>query len=512
MTAPLVSTPRLHLRESFLGYLLRVSESNGYPLPTYVMSLAGLTDHEARRCHLPLEKLASVLNYSPADLAPITWQPSNDSGHDVARLRGHGFLARSLCLQHPKICPECIEEKSFAKAAWDIALMVGCPKHDRPLLWRCPGCGKRLTWLRPGLLKCSCGAELCESAKVRLAPALREFLDYVQRRFHGEDTKPLYPARLLPLYAFEPMSLQALVLLVEIVGKCACGHMGRNRNNGKAVDDAWYLRVAQAGAEALSNWPSNLHRMLSQLVDSGGGNEESLKQIDEALYKNSTAHDRFTFVKMAIMDYENERHFMIDPRRLKSVSIGIQESKLLSLKQYAVLANVDIRAVRKAIDLGILAAKKVPMDNTVRYFVDTEVSPPHLAKQTGETYSLRRTALFLGLSEQTVSKLRDLGSLRPTHIPVPPTCFRIEDLRRFREEMMKRAGTMEMRDYDPNAHIRLSAVKSQLVSRWPSKAHVIHAIYTRELIPIGRLGESIQDIVIPRRSTPSSAAKCAVTA
>jgi hypothetical protein len=294
------------------------------------------------------------------------------------------------------------------------------------------------------------------------------------------------------------MSLQALILLVEILGKCACGHMGRNRNSGKAIDEAWYLRVAQAGTQALSNWPRNFHHLLGELVASSENADESLEQLYEVLYKNSTARDRFSFVKNAIMEYRNERHENIDPRHWKSVGTAIQERKLLSLHQYAMLANADVRAVRKAIDLGIVKAKKVLMQGTIRYFIDIEASPPELAKQSGETYSLRKTARFLGLSGGIVSQLRTLGSLRPTHIPVPPTCYRIEDLRSFQEALLKRAGSMDIRDYDANMHIRLNEMKARQGLLWRSKADVIHAILKGEIAPAGRVGDSMHDIVLFR--------------
>lgn len=494
----LVLTPHAHQRESLLGFLLRASEENGYPSPSLILSCADLTPDERRRCHVPLEKIAPVFNRDPAAFGEIAWKPSTPDGHKSATLRGHTLLARSLCLQHPKVCPDCIVESGIVDACWDIAFMVGCPKHNRPLVWRCPDCAQRLRWNRQGLLTCTCGASLCAAADGVLPPRLWDLLEYLQRRFYAEDTRSLYPTRRMPLYEFEKMSLQGLVTLVEILGKVASGHTGKTRNHGNAVDPDWYFRVASAGAQTLSDWPKNFYFLLNGLIAHTEAAERTVIQLYELLFKNTDVSHEFVFVRGAIDEYMNRRPDRLRPRLMRSKHIPRKDQNFLSLRQYSLVTGTDVRALRGAINKGLIKASKTSGSGTVRYRIDVRDAPPNLAKQTGETYSRRDAALYLGLSENTVCKIRDLGSLKPKHVPVPPTCYRIEDLQEFKAKMLALAKLIHPEDYDSGIHIKLSEVKGHWRAAWTSKAEVIHAVYTQALVPIGRLSDSLQDIVLPK--------------
>lgn len=494
----LLVTPRPHKREAFLGYLLRVSEDNGYPAPTYILSVAGLNEEERRRCHLPIERVTPVLNRLPSELAYNVWAPSSLTGHNSATLRGHEFLARSLCLQHPKICPACIEEKGFIKSSWDVAFMVGCCEHDRALVYRCAECDRRLTWQRQGLLTCACGGDLTAAPSEPLTPPLRELLGYIECKFYGEDTKPLYPMRTLPLYELEPLPLQSLVTLIEIFGKCALGNTGRNRNNGSSVDPEWYLRVATEGAKVLTNWPNNFYRFLDRLYLSRRPSGSAVEDFDLILFKNSSRPEDYTFVRLAAGHWRNMKRYYGEYTNDDDSDARTPDNRFMSLRQYAAFTGVDVRAIRKAIRAGILKVKQIKLASTWRYLIDLKDMPPEIVKNSDRTLNTREAAQMLGLSEESVRTLMKRNVLTRRYMPVPAHCFRIEDVQRFKKELLAHCPLIQQSDVDRNSQVKLPEILHRLRVRGVHMSDVIEKIQSGSLVPIGRTGDAIQEIVLAK--------------
>lgn len=70
----LVRTPAPKATESLLGYVLRVSESNGYSTPTHLFALAGLGRGQDQIPGFPYEKLAKIVGRAPEELHAIAYR------------------------------------------------------------------------------------------------------------------------------------------------------------------------------------------------------------------------------------------------------------------------------------------------------------------------------------------------------------------------------------------------------------------------------------------------------
>lgn len=114
-----------------------------------------------------VQKLAAILGKDPDRLEQIAYLGRAKDGKSEYRLNGHpigrGLTLAPLRLKAPVICPACIKEKGIVDVCWDLTAFVACPVHGMRLLQRCPACNSGLTWLRPGLLTCSCGASLADA-------------------------------------------------------------------------------------------------------------------------------------------------------------------------------------------------------------------------------------------------------------------------------------------------------------------------------------------------------------
>ncbi|MEQ1661876.1 MAG: TniQ family protein [Thiobacillus sp.] len=166
-------TPRLPVRprpsqeESLSNYCLRVSESNGYYTPAMMLTMAGVSP----RVHVGIneaDKVATLVDVDPALLKSMAYVRQEDQKQGTWQRGGHQYRPCEITPRFTRICPACIQELGHARAVWDIRLVVACPKHQTLLLDSCPACGKTLTWMRRGLLTCSCGhhfsVDLCPPA------------------------------------------------------------------------------------------------------------------------------------------------------------------------------------------------------------------------------------------------------------------------------------------------------------------------------------------------------------
>lgn len=169
----LVRTPLPMATESLLGFVLRLSEQNGYDTPWRALSLAKIPRRQALSLDFPVEQLVPLLKCSPGSLDSISYSTRNASGEISYKILKTGLGSRirkgTFRLATPAFCPACVHEKGFIEAHWDIRLVSCCSKHQCALLSHCPCCLQSISWFRPGLLTCTCGTTW-NSASLKTAP------------------------------------------------------------------------------------------------------------------------------------------------------------------------------------------------------------------------------------------------------------------------------------------------------------------------------------------------------
>jgi len=142
--------------ESGNGFFLRMAERNGLELHEFFTLL-----HRYSRCQLQAKDapiLARLFDCRVTELESLFVTSAYDK-QCVQRFDFHGHLVTRLYLfdlQHPKVCPHCLADFGYARAEWDLGLFLWCPIHQSALIDRCPSCGCRLDWFRPGVSTCVC--------------------------------------------------------------------------------------------------------------------------------------------------------------------------------------------------------------------------------------------------------------------------------------------------------------------------------------------------------------------
>src|SRR5271157_5388897 len=259
MTTPLLLRhPAPFRTESLLGYILRLSEENGYTTPWSLLLLAQIRQHEERSTSMKLAKLAQICNRPQNELQSISYRWPGDRPRSC-RLLGHLLTPWVLVVTRPKLCPECVMEKGFIEAHFDVALLTGCPVHRRSLLCRCPGCMDPLRGLRPGLLECRCGTSLRNVSLRAIPEAEADLLDIMRRKILGLAAGRNYDSR-LPSSHLEVMRLQPLLLVIAMLGR-------RRMIVDQDSDRRNPRRIVSAAACVLADWPNNFFRLLREITE-----------------------------------------------------------------------------------------------------------------------------------------------------------------------------------------------------------------------------------------------------
>lgn len=207
--APLVATPRPSPRETAIGYVLRLTEANGYAGPAIFLpdeeSLAEARVLRGGRADA-LARLALV------DETTASRLEIGGAGHTY-RLLGHTVHATDVSIYHHRICPSCIAIDGIYDASWHLRLVTHCPVHRCRLVGSCSQCGRGLCINRQGPGRCKCGAvleapadeEQCSSDTAMLLQAVRS-------RLLDDEISAPFPDRLAVL---QDVGLPSLLTLLR---------------------------------------------------------------------------------------------------------------------------------------------------------------------------------------------------------------------------------------------------------------------------------------------------------
>lgn len=146
--------------ESAQGYALRMSQLNAIPGLNELKKLIGkkstsfLSETDAEFLSMSfgasVDSLRFALGFAAYGEAP---GPATYAGHQLSKPT---FVNRTF----PRVCPACVQSDGRCKLSWDFSAVTACPEHRLLLVDICCGCGKKISWSRPGVGVCSCSMVL----------------------------------------------------------------------------------------------------------------------------------------------------------------------------------------------------------------------------------------------------------------------------------------------------------------------------------------------------------------
>src|SRR5208283_79876 len=457
MTTPsLVRHPAPFLTESLFGYILRLSEENGYSTPWSLLLLAQIRQHEARSTGIQVAKLAQVSNRPQAELESTSYRWPGDRPRSC-RLLGHLLTPWELAVTRPRLCPECVAEKGFIEAHFDLALMTGCPVHRKSLLCRCPGCMKPLRWFRPGLLECDCGTNLRNVSLPAISGAEADLLDIMRRKILDLAAGRNYASGLPGSY-LEAIDLQPLLSLV--------GMLGRRR---MVVDNDCDRRNAQpivfAAASVLADWPSNFFGLLREITQemstdsSTGVARGRLSGIYRSLFslRGTLPAAQGDFLRIAFLDFirNDLRRDFIDQKLMKRLRTGHPE-RFISRAAFARRYGIDRRTAARFLEDQAVPSRTFRWGKKERKLIDSAAArlSPTIP---GKIYRVRQAAAMIGISGRLLERLKASGDFQVNH-QLKKRGFHELDIEAFIQKLKRLAPPMNPADLCSPTYVRFAIV------------------------------------------------------
>lgn len=315
-TIKLLSTSRPKADENLFGYIIRLTERNGYDTPSWILNSARLNDQQLCqtgallfKSHQNLKILAQLARVNLSDLVPLTY-PRVTAPISTPL---HLFFGASLpqCViraRYPQICPKCLLETGHCHRIWDLIFVTTCPVHRCMLIDVCPNCDSRITWLRNSVSICRCKFDW----KFYYQPVKESELKVVQQiyRLCGVSTSgwdKIYLKNNNPLI---DLDLQGFVQAMLVIITRYTGLLGSKRGKLRGKPTSQLHPLIVNAFSIFENWPDQFYlffdwcrhgeRDLASVPrELKATRRRGTNEIGESFYKGFSA-SQFDFLREAI--------------------------------------------------------------------------------------------------------------------------------------------------------------------------------------------------------------------
>lgn len=494
----LVRTPPPQPTESLLGYVLRVSEQNGYDTPWHVMAHAGIVPGQMRTAGFPVEKLALVLGVGADTLARIAYQEFSGTerhfkilGHRL----GQGLSESPFRLSHPAFCPQCVVEHGHIDAFWDLSAAVACPRHGTYALPACPSCSAAISWFRPGLLKCKCGAAFDNAGTSPAGAVLQALMAMFQSKLHGMPITEMDNPCGFPLQQLDKIPLGSLLQIAH--------SLGRWNIKSQSLDAQGNEHVLMAAAESLQDWPAGFHGMLRRLGEQalkdgveGAGLRKQFRSFYELMFKGRDLTLGASFLREEFVSFGRFHwgHAVVDGKLLRSQDAALQSdtARFTSKSEFAHRHGLWAPTMDRLIRSGAISTKRITTGKSVRIVIDVEQSS--LPVESHGVVSERAAARRAGLPVSVLRWARKVGiygtQVRAGH----ESSWHPADVDRFVAHGLALAPSS--RAASCSASVTVAAAMRLKLRNDDAKADIIGAMFDGRLRVIGRSGDNFSGLLL----------------
>ena len=498
---PLVITPQPIPNESLMGLILRTSEANGYLNPNYILRYAGLSESEIRSIRPPLEKIAPLYGKKSTDLAIVYSDPGITIKRKKWGISNHEIPALYANVKSASICPECILDNGFIENLIEIKFVNICTKHQRVLIDTCPGCNNQLRWQRIGLLKFSCGQDLSNLRGDMVEdPALISITELIQWKLsnHQHDEQRLINAG-YPLTELRKISLSTLLGIIERLQT----KRQRKTNFPQPYGEGSKLNVLKIASNMLGNWPHGFYDLLENLSPdnrhiASRNLQAQYRYIYNSFFKSGLPAEEMKFIRKAFVTFANERlgeDVYIDARLAKHADTNRRYVGIYGLAKHL---NVRLPTIRNYVKKGILKPEVRESMGKTRKVFDLH-NLPFMASE-GNYFRQREAAKYIQIHERILSALKRSGVYKTKRLGWGVEGYSELDLVEFKESLVDKAPTLlEVKATEQLSLGKLFRIKLHLIS----SVKIVEEILLGNLLPLGRTGNEISDIVLTRQSASS---------
>ncbi len=438
-TLRLWAKPRMPIPdESLLGFVIRLTERNGYEAPYMVLQPAGLKATGVIKGSsfifsksLDLSGLAEISGVPETELKRMAYPPADtpESLGCENLFFGAAVPQYVIRINYAKVCPECLRESAHCRRAWDLAVVTTCPVHRCMLIDECPKCASRIHWNRSATSVCpSCefdwrhGDAAAVEQEIKLSRHIHRLCGLPAGEDEQNDLRGTNP--LLDLGLGDLISV-----LFLIAGQCreAYGLPSGGRGAMDTVGKFLAPKTRNSDLHALltrafdvfEDWPHRFSQFLDWRRAQGGnrsdyvGAQKDFGGFYRALSYGKFVSENFNFLRDEFGRYLTGRWDGGYVSRLKSLcrdSAG--NAKYVSRKDAARALGAEVGWVDRMIEQGWL--KSVVRGGRRRrlYLIERE-SLEDLKRRFEQSLSLRETAGLLAIGEIAVLDLVEQQCLQP---------------------------------------------------------------------------------------------------
>jgi TniQ len=492
----LVRTPAPLSNESLFGFVLRVSEANGYDSPRHLLRLADIFRGQVFAAGFPVDRLAKVLGVNGDDLSAIVYRQDQGTtrqykilGHSL----GQSLRNAPLRLHHPAFCPQCVEEAGHIDAFWDLEAAIACPTHRCLVIRECPTCTTPVNWCRPALLKCACGAQFTNELLPPPEEATIELMGFLKAKLHDLPLTDLPNTCGFPVPWLDGLPLRWLLELLHLLGP-------RNLEEGEGPDRGM-LPVIVAAANILQEWPLGFHRFLTkignQYLAQNPGSAGLTKQFApfyNEIFKNTAVSKHAAFLKQEFINFGllHWGNATIDKRLLCDLEPSTSQ-RFLSVSEYAKRFGIWMPTMKRMVADGIVVSTRVKTKTGSRLVIDVAQSRPPVAADV--VLSGREAAKYAGLPVRVLHQLRKskVFATRPRlgwH-----AAWHRDDL----EDFVSRGLGLEATSASVASTISLKKVMQLKLRSSAAKASVVAAVFEGKLPVLGRVGKDLGGLLLDKQ-------------
>jgi len=215
----LLRRPKPKPDESFLGYIIRLTQENGYNDADWLLEKTNVKN--IRRNYFFLfsprtnfEVLAQLLGLKVQKLTELSYpQPIGDPDKDARIVLNQRLPKLMICPTQNKICPKCLCQTDYIRKIWDVIVVTACSHHSCLLIDKCPSCGKSISFPRCNVSICKCGFDWKTITPSTLKESELQFTKFIYKSFNlptGNFTAGNYNSFLsLNFYVF------SLIILIQ---------------------------------------------------------------------------------------------------------------------------------------------------------------------------------------------------------------------------------------------------------------------------------------------------------
>lgn len=395
----LLIRPAPYSDEAIVGYLCRLSDSNGFTglreLHRYVLAF-GEGDAKtgvAMAAGVPLGQIHRLLGPYPS-----YWHVAGN----LAGLATADFNQQTL-----RWCPECLREAPYLRSSWTIKLVCHCPRHHRRLLDRCPACGSVVRLAKGAFPRCVCGEKLSASAQqdaltsseVKLLDRLHGAIERAERDFT------------------EDLSAASLIRLIRYVGQFEDGQEPERPGQLGDLHELDVVgKVFSRAAVLLDDWPTNFNQLLAATLQNrpvSPSLKMSFGRLYRLIYKDLEA-PCFGFVREAFEGFIKDQWWGIVCRRNRHLSNdALAGHPRLTLRQAAESLGVGENVLRHLADASVV---DVVQARTPKGRISTTIHQEQLdlvGDACASAVSLKTAAGILALPRRRLRELINGGVIEP---------------------------------------------------------------------------------------------------